>query len=277
MTDRWVLAPGLRVVRRGRDRVQLGLEEPVRVVLPRSPVVRALLDAVATGSPVPDHPGIEPLLARLVERGCLVPALGVRPARVRIGLRLLGADPPAQVAARLRETGLDLAAWEQDAVAVLVLSVGETPREVLDPLVRDAVPHLVLRFTDGGATLGPLVQPGATACLRCLDAQLATDDPERAPVLLRYVEATARPRPDGVPDLSDAGLLPLTLGWAARDLRAFSRGDTPSTWSRTLRWEPAAPEPVATAWLRHPGCGCSWGALGGATRMRVPVSGTMGA
>lgn len=257
--------------------MQLGLEAPARVVLRSSPGVEALLGAMATSSPVPDGPGVGALLARLAERGCVVPAGRVRPDRARIGLRLLGVDPPPEVAAQLAGFGLDLTRWEHDATAVLVLSVGELRREVLDPLVRDTVPHLVLRFTDGGATLGPFVRPGATACLRCLDAQLATDDPERTPVLLRYVEETSRPRADGVADLQDPALLALTLGWAARDLLAFSRGATPSTWSRTLRWEADAPVPEAASWLRHPGCGCSWGALGAATRMRVPLSGTMGA
>jgi hypothetical protein len=37
------------------------------------------------------------------------------------------------------------------------------------PWLRDDVPHLAVVFDDTGARIGPLVEPGVGACLRCLD------------------------------------------------------------------------------------------------------------
>ena len=45
------------------------------------------------------------------------------------------------------------------------------------PLSRRGVPHLAVRLRDGSGVIGPLVLPGRTSCLRCLDLQRAAHDP----------------------------------------------------------------------------------------------------
>ncbi len=258
------LAAGLRVVRRGRDRVQVGLTEPRRTVLPRTAAVERVLDALQRGEAPADDPATATVLDTLHDHGCLAaPAYGL-PATsgplvaLRPAVRELPVDPEQLlVAAGLRPTR-----WEHRAEAVLVVSDGEPAREPLDPLLRDGVPHLLLSFVDGGARLGPFVVPGRTACQRCLDSHLGEDDPEHLAVLTRYVEATAAPRPDGRDDLDDPGLVTLAVGWAVREVAAYLRGDEPATWSTTLTWHAGAPHPVTRRWLRRPGCGCGWAVSG---------------
>ena len=69
------------------------------------------------------------------------------------------------------------------AEVTLVLADGEPRRDDVDGHVRDGRAHLVVAATAYGFTIGPFVLPGATACLRCVDAHLGQHDPRRAVVL----------------------------------------------------------------------------------------------
>jgi bacteriocin biosynthesis cyclodehydratase domain-containing protein len=70
--------------------------------------------------------------------------------------------------------------------------------EVSDPgpaavLVRERIPHLVVTAAEAVGVVGPLVSPGRSACLRCLDLARAKRDPAW-PLILAQV-AGARPEP----------------------------------------------------------------------------------
>lgn len=253
---RVVLAPGLRVVRRGRDRLQVGLTPQRRVVLPRTAPVREVLHALQLGLQPSPGPEAGAVLERLLAAGCAVLVEPTTPPAVAV--RSHGPAWPVDAAELLGAAGMRPTPWATRAAAVLVLACGEPARESLDPLLREGVPHLVVTLVDGGARLGPLVEPGVTACLRCHDAHLTETDPEHLAVLTRYAEATARPRDDGAPDVSDVALATLVTGWAVRDLAAHLRGEQAATWSATATWHPGAAEPVTRRWRRRPGCGCGW-------------------
>ena len=258
-TARLVLAPGLRVVRRGRDRLQVGLYDDRRAVLPRTPETEALLDSLLDRTPVgPDLPApLHAVLDVLRRRGCVEPALGAAEAGSGATVSLSGELPGADVALLLGSAGLRRAAVGTADVALL-LAAGELAREDTDRFVRLGVPHLVVRLVDGGAVLGPFVVPGRTACLRCIDAHRGVEDPEHVTVTERYVRATARSRLDGAPDDIDPVLAVLAASWAVRDLAAHVRGHEPSTWSRTWRLGREPARILAESWRRHPGCGCAW-------------------
>lgn len=263
------LAPGVRVVRRGRDRLQVGLHPERRLVLPRRPDTEAVLAGLGadatppTGSP-PWAGGPAPLLLRdLADRDLLACAEPPPAARLEVRTGPAGAAWPVDLQPLLDAAAAPLRLVPGRPDVVLVLSRGEPDRAALDPLVRDGLPHLVLALVDGGARLGPLVVPGRTACLRCVDAHLAAHDPDHLAVLTRYAAASRRPRPDDV----DPVLAGLVTSWALRDLALLLRPDPtaeatplPATWSATLTWHPRSPVPGARAWLRHPGCGCGWAA-----------------
>jgi hypothetical protein len=173
-------------------------------------------------------------------------------------LGTLGGATSAAIPDLLTRCGLGVASSPHDADLVLVTSLGEVDRDLVDPLVRRRTSHLVARLVDGGAVVGPFVVPGLTACLRCIDAHRCVADPHHVSVTTRYVRATSRARPDGVEDVADPALAAAVVGWAVRDLAAHVTGREPSTWSRTLSWGPDPTDRREEAWRRHPECGCSW-------------------
>ena len=281
LPGRVTLRPGLRVVRRDDRQLQVGLDPPLRVILPDEPAVRRLLEDLRAGRPVlPASPTAVRCLAELHRHDLLVDAAGLdrallgsedRAAAAAVFARA-GAGAEARLAARavsrvrvdaapedrqsatrlLRASGVGLADGA-DPTVVLLVDSGPLSRDRLDPFVRDGRPHLVVAPTDGGFTLGPFVVPGVTACQRCVDAHLGELDPRRAVVLEQYGRqgrAAVEPR--------DPALFALALAGAVRDVVRFVDGDEPATWSATVAIG-ADPVPVRRAWERHPHCGCSWG------------------
>ncbi len=103
--------------------------------------------------------------------------------------------------------------------------------------------------------MGPFVEPGRTACLRCVDAHEALAD-ERRPLLIAQAATAAIRQPPPRDPVLDA----LALAWAVRDLCRYVEGDEPSTWSTTCDLSPAG-LPDAVRWGRHPDCGCAWDAV----------------
>ncbi|MGZ4487693.1 MAG: hypothetical protein ACXVW1_07160 [Nocardioides sp.] len=274
-----VLLPGLRVLRRDDRHLQVGLDAPHRLVLPDVAEVRSLLERLRAGTgPLPTTPTARRALAELDEAGLLVEAdalasaLRAAPDRGTVAALFAahGADAVRRVAARraarvaveappaLRHPVVDLlrasglTPVEDDPALLLLLETGPVARDRLDDAVRAGLPHLVV----GAGCVGPLVLPGATACLRCVDAHQSAADPRRA-LLLEQVAATP-------PSLEphDAVTTTLVAAWAVRDVLAFVDGDESVTWSATLTLGPTG-APRRTAYPRHPHCGCSWGeALG---------------
>jgi bacteriocin biosynthesis cyclodehydratase domain-containing protein len=281
--NRPVLAPGLRVLRRSRDQLQVGLAPHRRVRLPDTEAVRRTLSRLVRGEAVPGDPETAAVLQALAP--VLVDGAGLVAPGVAVGdvAALALQDPagyPARLAARraarvavrgtldvpgpealLAAAGVELAdddpAGPRPPTAVLVLCSGEIDRGTLDPLVREAVPHLLVRLVEGTVTVGPFVEPGRTACLRCIDAHRSVDDPESGLLAARHALA-AGDRHDGVADACDSALATLALAWAVRDLVTHAEHERPSTWSATVRLSATLTAVTQTEWLRHPACGCSW-------------------
>ncbi|MBJ7359356.1 TOMM precursor leader peptide-binding protein [Nocardioides sp.] len=258
MSEPFRLLPGLRLVRRDADHVQLGVDPPRCAVLRDLPEVRRLVSDLAVGNR-PPRPGPEAgrALAAIIDAGLLVPddAAERRTRLARATLRV-DAEPEvdAGVTALLEAAGVrppSRASGRPDAV--LVVRHGEVPRGILDPLVRDEVPHLLVRDHGHEIVVGPFVTPGHTACLRCLDCHLGEHDPRRG----LAVEQAATQEPLVAPPV-DPTLRAVALSVAVRDLVTFVEGDLPATWSATLTvGRPLDLTP--TRWLRHPACGCAWG------------------
>jgi bacteriocin biosynthesis cyclodehydratase domain-containing protein len=258
-SSRPLLAPGLRVVRRGLDRIQVGLYDGRRVVLPRTDVTLRTLALLLERGPLEDSPATARVLEQLDRHGCLVraPVPRLTGRKVAVLGRIAGPGLPV-IDELFRAAGVDTTSEPHEADAVVALGVGELRRERLDPLLRRGTSHVVVRMVDGGAAVGPFVVPGKTACLRCIDAHQSTVDPDHVAVTTRYAEATARPRPDGMPDVVDPALATIALAWAVRDVVAHLAGAAPSTWSRTLFLGPDPTQRREERWLRHPMCACSF-------------------
>ena len=270
---RW--RPGVHVVRRDGDHLQVGVDPPRRVVLPDLPAVRALLAALPSTAEDPQaraalhalraaglvleggEPGSDTPCAPAARRAAeaqfgedAARRLAAR-AAARIGLR---APAGSQAIGRrlLRGAGLGLAGPNDLPTAWLVVTSAEPVRGEIDPLVREGAPHLLV-VCGAAARVGPFVVTGQTACLRCVDAHLAEPDPRRQLV----VEQVARTAADTDDAPVDPTLEVLALAHAVRDLARYAEGDRPATWSATIDIDHATPV-VRRAWERHPHCGCAW-------------------
>jgi hypothetical protein len=252
----WLLLPGLRLARRDAGHLQLGVDPPRTAVLPDLPAVRRLVADLARGTPLETLDEVTtPALAEIVQAGLVVPAddeATRRALRLRSVVHVDVPDDLLPAAVRLvGEAGLRCAQVAATASVALVWSEGELARDRLDDWVRAGTPHLVVAERAEGLRLGPYVVPGATACLRCLDAHAGESDPRRALVLEQV--ATDPPLRPG---RFDPGLRALALGWAVRDLAVAAEGGQPATWSATVGL--AELPPVVTVYGRHLHCGCAW-------------------
>ena len=252
----WLLRPGVGLARRDADHLQLGVDPPLAAVVPDLPSVRLLLVELAHGGPLTTLDATTaPVLDALVAAGLVVAADEVAARRERRArFRVLVDAPEGVLAPLLRllgQSGLGVARTPADAAAALVWSTGETPRSALDDWMRSGTPHLVVRERPGGPVLGPYVVPGATACLRCVDAHLGEGDPRRA-LVVEQLAATAPLRPAA----ADPVLRALAGSWAFHDLATAAEGGVPATWSATLTV--GVLPPVVTTYRRHLYCGCAW-------------------
>lgn len=286
-----MLRPGTHVLDRAEGEVQVGLDPHTAIVLPGTPAVRESLRRLASAVAVTAYDEASTLRLLedhgvLVDEHDLLPLLGddeVSPHTAAALARAVGAGArhardarrdwrihavtfgPAE-SASLRQRFLDLAraaGLHEGGPCVtpqggVLVGVGEPDRELLDGWVRDGTPHLVVRLTEGRAVVGPFVVPGATACLRCLDAHCTDADPSWPLLVRQYSLASSRGRADGVPEPVDPLLATLGLAWAARDLASYIDGLRPSTWSATVTIHPSLGTLETRQWLRHPACGCSW-------------------
>ena len=290
-----ILRPGTHVLRRGPHRVQVGLDPAAALVLTDSPGVRSrlrLLTSPAVPADAADQPPDDPVLGLLaahhevVDSDHLLPLLtgDVAAHTVAAVARQAGGDAASTLAVRRlwrSETrwfghpsgrslvgafdaltrsaglGIDAGPGARHDGGVL-LGVGEPDRELVDDWTRAGTPHLLVRLTEGRAVIGPFVDPGATACLRCVDAHCQDADPAWPLLVRQYAAASARDREDGAPEPVDPLLAALAVAWAARDLASYVDGGRPSTWSATVTLDPALTRLETRRWLRHPGCGCSW-------------------
>lgn len=267
------LRPGVAVVRREADTLQVGLHPPYVAQVRDAPEVRALLDTLRAGVPLGD---LAPVAARaldsLLAAGLAFPGASAPTSGLRVAQAQFGADGVRRLADRaghrigLRADGstraittdlLEVAGLEVDDASPsvwLVVASGPIVRETIDPLVRAGAPHLLVSGDTGGRRIGPFVEPGRTACLRCVDAHEAEADPRR-PFLVE--QAALRSVGD---EPVDPVLDRLALAWAVRDLCRYLEGDQPSTWSSTVDLGPTD-APRLVRWLRHPHCGCAWDLL----------------
>jgi bacteriocin biosynthesis cyclodehydratase domain-containing protein len=75
----------------------------------------------------------------------------------------------------------------------LVILTGRPAPEPVTELLRNQIPHLAVSAGEAIGTVGPLVRPGRTACLRCLDLARAERDPAWPLILAQLSTRAADP------------------------------------------------------------------------------------
>lgn len=134
-------------------------------------------------------------------------------------------------------------------LSVVAVDTVEVDRVVTAHLLRTDQPHLVLRSSGSVVTVGPLVLPGRTACLRCTDLARRDADPAW-PVLLNPLTRLHQPA------------RPVPAAWAASvaatHVLAHLGGSVPESAGATLELDESDHLVRWRAWPLHAACGCAW-------------------
>lgn len=155
--------------------------------------------------------------------------------------------PTARIRSVKHWTDLDTL---QPALVIVATATLEPDRAITEHLTRRDVPHLVARLAPERVRVGPLVVPGLTPCLTCIDAVLTEADPGWPATLLGHGTAPVATSPSPLVDWGAAV--------TAVQARAWLANGTADSLGCTLELEWAEPITRVRRWRRHPDCGCGW-------------------
>jgi bacteriocin biosynthesis cyclodehydratase domain-containing protein len=156
----------------------------------------------------------------------------------------------AAEAVRRAAPDIDLAPLGRREATFAVL-VGFTAPASLTALAYDTrrLAHLAVSVRDGTVVVGPLVRPGRTPCLNCLDLHRVDRDPAW-PV----VAAQLHTGPDATEPLAVTTAL-TGAAYAAAEVLAHIDGGRPTTLGATVEIHGPG-RAVRRRWTQHPRCGC---------------------
>ncbi len=213
-----VSAPGLTMIARG-DRTELD----------------ALLLAAAPALADPDSTAL-PRTVALTGTGPLVDALAAALARSGVHLEL------ATAAADLGDPRPDLAILVHHFVV---------PPDLHGLWLRRDVTHLPIVFSDGGVSIGPLVEPGSGPCLLCLELHRRDADDSWPAIATQLLGRRAAAETPTLVLEAAALACRLVLDRLALDRLAGEPGPAVS-----VRIDAATGRREQTEWRPHPECGC---------------------
>ncbi|OLT08971.1 hypothetical protein BJF78_06330 [Pseudonocardia sp. CNS-139] len=140
----------------------------------------------------------------------------------------------------------------QRTVADLLVLADVAPDAVrIGALQAAGTPHLVAALREGTGVVGPLVLPGRTACLGCLELHRRARDASWPAVSAQLAGRAGQAGPECV--TATAGLA------TAQALAALDGGAPPPTLDATLEIDPTAGTLVRRLWTPRPECGCGAG------------------
>ena len=146
----------------------------------------------------------------------------------------------------------DVRTGDDGAVPDLVVLTGPTLPDLVDALRRDLVPHLALRTGEAIGVVGPLVLPGRSACLRCVDLRKASGDPAWPKVLAQATFGRLRP------EACDTVLAAMTATLASAQVLAYidRPGTVPAAANGTLEVVLPDWQWRRRTWPPHAACTC---------------------
>jgi bacteriocin biosynthesis cyclodehydratase domain-containing protein len=142
----------------------------------------------------------------------------------------------------------------------LVVLADETPGPTIAEQLRtNGVAHLAARLRDGVGIVGPLVYPGRTACMSCLDLTRGDLDP-RWPAVAAQLAGRA--------GVADPAAATATVGLAVAQAVAAIEERHPVAPSTTLELDVETGELHRRFWSAHPDCPCGAAPVDRASQVR---------
>jgi len=142
--------------------------------------------------------------------------------------------------------------------ADLVVLIGYQQPELAARLLQAGVPHLAVAAEEAIGTVGPLVRPGLTACLRCVDLTRTAFDPAWPLILAQLAGRVSDP------PACDTALAAAVAAQAATQVLGFldrAADDQPAE-NGTLELVRPGWQWRRRTWPTHPACGCSRNSAG---------------
>jgi len=141
---------------------------------------------------------------------------------------------------------------DDGAVPDLAILTGATLPDLTGQLMRDLVPHLAVRAGEAIGVVGPLVRPGGSACLTCVDLHKTEADPHWPKILAQATFGRIRPQ------ACDTVLAAMTATLASAQALAYldRPGIVPVTADGTLELVLPDWQWRRRTWPPHPACGC---------------------
>ncbi len=137
--------------------------------------------------------------------------------------------------------------------ASFVVQVGQgVPAELAAfAYARKALAHLLIEERDDTVLIGPLVPPGGSPCLRCLDLHRRDRDPAWPTLVAQLATST-----ESAPTISTATTL-IAVGVAVAQVLAYLDGDDAPTIGASIEVGP--PSTLRRrSWGPHPRCDCAY-------------------
>lgn len=218
--------------------------------------VGASLAALLAAAGVGEVRVVDPMPTRpqdLAPAGLQPRALGRPRGRAATPTPLPSATVLAARRARRRPPGLPRQRTRVPRPDLVILAADHGALPPADDLMAARIPHLVAQVQETSATVGPLVVPGRTSCLRCQDLTRADRDPGWPSVAAQL--AVGPPEAGAACDV----VLATTLAChaALQALTFLETGAAPVA-DGTLHLRLPDGMVRRRSWRAHPACDCSW-------------------
>lgn len=183
------------------------------------------------------------------------------PRRADVALDVCEQLAPSLRTNRRTPRGRRSRAPAQPSIALIapVDTAGTVALELRDELLREGVPHLPAYVRETVGVVGPLVVPGRTACLRCVDLSRSERDPAWPHLLAQLCPPPAAVRRPSAPaEPSDGVLATAVAALAATQVLAHLDGHEPSALGASIEIDLVDGLTRRKVWAAHPACGCRW-------------------
>jgi len=193
--------------------------------------------------PAPPAHGVDPAeVRRLAPAAAVTPEAPDRPLTDAVVAEVRRLAPASKVRAGPSRRRPDL--------VLLTDVLAPDPRRHREFLLK-GVPQLVVRLMDGIGLVGPLVLPGRTACLRCLDLHRAARDPSWPTVAAGLSGQVGTASPATV-----QATAALAAEQAMIAVEPMTSAEPPPTLDAVLELDTRRGTARRRQWAPHPECGC---------------------